>query len=528
MTPQEPPVPPRRPSRTGLLLVGGGTALVLVVAALSGSLGRSDTAGSDGTAGGAGPQATATTSPPARICGSRGLRGPTQRPPGFRAVSPQQRLDILVDEAPRGTRFWLQEGTHLLGGGDYAQVEPKSDMVFTGAPGAVLDGQKENRYAFTGQASNVTIEHLTIQNFGTRLENRDEGVVNHDQGDDWKIRHNTVRWNGGAGVFIGDGNTVAHNCLQANGQYGFSAYEPDGVRDVSLHHNEIRGNNTADWERRIDGCGCTGGGKFWETTNADITDNWIHDNRGTGLWADTNNTGFLVSRNLIADNDSEGMIYETSYNAEISHNTFSRNGLVAGPEQRGFPTPALYISESGSDPRAGAEYGTTFRIVANRFVDNWSGVIAWENADRFSGSPANTSSGATTLANPGVATEENCSDSDLTGTDPYYDDCRWKTQNLRVTDNEFVLTPSHLGAACTAARQCGYTGVFSNYGSYPSWSPYLGTVVEKEITLEQDNQWRNNHYSGPWRFMALELGNRIPWREWRGSTYGQDSGSTLD
>ena len=368
----------------------------------------------------------------------------------------------------------MRSGTYRLGGGDYDQVRPKSGMTFLGAPGAVLDGQKKNLYAFTGRASDVTIEHLTIQNFGTALENRDEGVVNHDQGDGWKIRHNTVRWNGGAGVFIGDDNIVADNCLQANGQYGFSAYETDGVRNVRLLHNEITGNNTADWEARFDGCGCTGGGKFWETTNALVSRNWIHDNKSVGIWADTNNTGFLVSHNLIAGNDAEGMIYETSYNAEISHNTFSRNGLVAGPKERGFPTPALYISESGSDPRAGAEYGTAFRIVANRFVDNWSGVIAWENADRFSGSPANTSSGATTLVNPRVATEENCSDPELIGTGPYFDDCRWKTQNLRVTGNRFVFTPSHLGAACTAARQCGFTGVFSNYGSYPSWSPYRG------------------------------------------------------
>ena len=69
----------------------------------------------------------------------------------------------------------------------------------------------------------------------------------------------------------------------------------------------------------------------------------------------------------------------------------------------------------------------------------------------------------------------------------------------------------------------------SNWGSYPDWSPYQGTVVEKAITFEQDNQWRDNHYSGPWRFMALELWNRDP----AGASgalapYGQDAGSTLD
>ncbi len=519
--------------------MGAAAALLLVGAALSANLGLGGTASPDRTGGAAGgalgshetsrtTDRSAPESPPARVCGSPGLRGPTSRPAGYSAVSPSQRLDIVVERASGGTRFWLEEGTHHLGRGKYDQVVPKSGMVFLGAPGAVLDGHRQNLYAFTGQASDVTIEHLTIQNFGATLDNRDEGVVNHDQGDGWRIRHNTVRWNGGAGVFIGDGNTVAHNCLQENGQYGFSAYEPDGVRNVRLHHNEISGNNTADWERRIDGCGCTGGGKFWATTNADVTSNWIHDNRGPGIWADTNNAGFLVSHNYIADNDAEGVFYETSYNAEISANTFVRNGLVKGRGDTGFPTPAVYLSESGGDRRAGREYSTHLRVVGNRFVDNWGGVVGWENADRFAGSPANTSTGTTTLVNPRVATEANCKNPRLIGTDPYVDDCRWKTQNLLVTENYFAFSPERLGAACTAARLCGFSGLMSQYGTYPDWSPYHGTVVEQRVAVEQNNVWAHNRYRGPWRFMARELGNRVSWTTWRGTVYEQDRGSILN
>ena len=45
---------------------------------------------------------------------------------------------------------------------------------------------------------------------------------------DWTVAHNTIRKNGGAGVMLGDGNTLSANCLERNGQYGFSAYQPDG------------------------------------------------------------------------------------------------------------------------------------------------------------------------------------------------------------------------------------------------------------------------------------------------------------
>jgi hypothetical protein len=430
---------------------------------------------------------------------------------------------MLVRDAPPGTTFWLEPGVHRLGRHRYDQVVPKDRMTFIGAPGAAIDGQDRNQYAFSGDAQDVTVEHLTIQDF---VAPHNEGVVNHDSGDHWLIRRNTIRRNGGAGVFFGDGTVVAHNCLARNGQYGFSAYESDGVRDVALRHNEIFANNTDNWEVREPGCGCSGGGKFWETRGARVVNNWVHDNRGVGLWADTNNTGFLVRGNFVSRNDSEGLIYETSYNASIVDNTFSRNGLVAGPGCDCFPVAALYLSEAGSDLRAGRRFGDVLNVAGNRFVDNWSGIIAWENADRFAGSPNNTSTGYTTLVNPEVATVEACGNAEKIGTDPYVDDCRWKTQNLRVQHNLFDLQRSRIGAKCTARAGCGYSGLFSNYGTSPDWSPYQGELVQDAITFGQDNVWRNNRYAGPWRFIAFDMGNYLTWREWRRAPYRQDEGST--
>jgi hypothetical protein len=470
----------------------------------------------------------APTTPPARICGSTDLAGPAEPPAGALRVEPSQQLDSLVEQAPEDATFWLAPGVHQLDPGRYSSVRPKDGQTFIGAPGSILDGQHSNQYAFSGRATGVTVEHLTIQDFGKPGQNNDEGVVNHDAGHDWRVQHNTIRRNAGAGVFLGSGDVVTDNCLADNGQYGFSSYEDEGVEGVLLQHNEIVGNNTDDWEHRRTGCGCTGGGKFWETRGARVLDNWIHDNHSVGLWADTNNTGFLIQGNYFSDNGSGGIIYETSYNAAIISNTFVRNGLVDGPRNPGFPTPALYISESGSDPRAGQAYGDAFEVARNRFVDNWSAVVAWENADRFAGSPANTSTDATTLVNPDVATLAACSDPDTVERKPWSADCRWKTQHLRVHDNTFRFDPSHLGDDCTPARGCGYTGLVSNYGTYPHWSPYQGEVVEDHITFDQDNRWYSNRYVGPWRFQAHELGNTVTWGEWRRAPYHQDEGSTRD
>ena len=205
-----------------------------------------------------------------------------------------------------GATFWFEPGIHTLGSGEFGQIIPGDDTTFIGGPGAVIDGQNDNLYAFTQHARNVRIAFLTIQNFGTGESNNNEGVVNHDAGDGWTIERNLVTDNDGAGVFVGDGSTVKQNCLKNNGQYGFSAYEPDGVTNITIEGNEIAGNNTDDWETLVAGCGCSGGAKFWDVQGAVVRDNWVHDNRGAGLWADYNNRDFLIEGNYINDNHGEG------------------------------------------------------------------------------------------------------------------------------------------------------------------------------------------------------------------------------
>ena len=220
------------------------------------------------------------------------------------------------------------------------------------------------------------------------------------------------------------------------------------------------------------------------------------------------------------------MFYETSYNARIVDNTFARNGWVQGPKNPGFPTATVYLSEAGSDPRAPEPYGEVLLVAGNMFQDNWSGVVAWENADRFAGSPANTSSGTTTLVNPD-ATVTACATPATVARQPYLDDCRWKTQNVLVEDNVFLLDPGTV-PGCRASQGCGFNGVFSNYGTYPDWSPYQGTLIAQRIAFEQNNSWRNNTYRGPWAFIAPSQGDVLTSAAWQSAPFGQDAGSSFE
>ena len=401
---------------------------------------------------------------------------------------------------------------------------PQDGDTFVGAPGAILDGRHRNRYAFGGHAPDVTISFLTVQNFGSAGDNNNEGVVNHDAAERWTVHANLIQKNAGAGMMVGSGGRVTANCLRDNGQYGFNTYHVDDVRDVVLDGYGITGNNTDDWEKREPGCGCTGGGKFWATTGGVVTGNYVHDNRGVGLWADSNNVGFLFEGNYISDNDAEGIMYETSYNAAILHNTFVRNALVKGPTNPSFPASAIYLSESG-DSRVPGPYNDVLRIAGNVFTDDWSGIVAWENADRFAGSPANTSSGSTTLVNPDASLDA-CKNKTNIAKKPYIDDCRWKTQNVVVEGNDFSVDTSKV-PLCVRSRGCGFNGLFSNYGTYPEWSPFKADMVENNITFEQNNVWRNNSYTGEWHFMAKEAGRPLSWEVWRSDPYHQDAESNF-
>ena len=466
------------------------------------------------------PSSGAPTAPPARICGSSALDGPASPPAGAVRVDPGQNLSELTGARSPGTTFWLAPGVHRLGTGEFDQIIPKDNNVYIGAPGAVLDGQGINRYAFTQTAAGVAIRHLTIRNF---VSPYNEGAVNQSAGDGWVIERNTVTNNRGAGVWLGSGNTVRYNCLTANGQYGFAMYQPEGVQDVVLDHNEISYNNTDDVESKIPGCGCTGGGKFWDVNRATVTNNWVHHNKGVGLWADTNNIAFRFEGNYIEDNDGQAIWYEISYNFLIKNNTIKRNTWATGRAfaARGdrFPVGTIYIAESGGDPRVSPTYATS-EIVGNVLEDNWGGVALWESSNRFCNSAANTSTGYCTKG--GVATLEKCAPGTIESA-PYYSDCRWKTQNVVVHHNQFRSSAATIG--CDPAY-CGTQGVFSDYGTYPDWSPYKGTVIQQAITFEQNNRFHDNTYVGDWSFVAFDRVLPGGFAEWRGPPYNQDPRST--
>jgi parallel beta-helix repeat protein len=290
--------------------------------------------------------------------------------------------------------------------------------------------------------------------------------------------------------------------------------------------------------------GAAGGGKFWHITGgATVTGNWIHNNGFAGLWPDTDNAGFNISDNYISDNWAEGIIYEASYNAQITGNTLVDNAWGGGPSPAlgGFPDPAIYLSESGSDARVAGAYGTTFKVTDNVFTDNWGGVVVYENSNRACGI---SNDALCTMVSPSTYTLSSCAANipggSTAATPDYVDNCRWKSQNVSVADNTFNFTAAHIGSDCTTATTCGYNGLFSGKGTTPSstangrWPagasyPYAGYVVPNNISNHQNNSFASNAYCGSWNFVGFAQGNAMTQSQWTaGESNAAASGDVFD
>ncbi|MGD0594901.1 MAG: right-handed parallel beta-helix repeat-containing protein [Acidimicrobiales bacterium] len=490
-------------------------------------------------------------SPPAQVCGSSSLDGPATAPSG--AVTVPAGNDSGDSFSTPGTTYWFAPGTHTLGTGAYSQIIPADNDTYIGAPGAVISGQGDNDFAFDQTATGVTIEYLTIKDF---TPPGNEGAVNSSAAPNWTIQYDTVEdISPGTALYLGTNDVVNHNCLTENGQSAFGTYTvtdtnslTDGASNITLSDNEISYNDTCNWEDispdpvpagdvpancsgagESTGCGCSGGGKFWEVDGATISGNYVHDNYNVGLWADDNNTGLTFTGNYISGNWGEGIIYELGYNAVIDGNTFVDNAWGKGPTNPGFPASAIYVSESGGDSRVPGANSGLFQIEDNTFTDNWAGVVLWEDSDRFCGDGLGINpTGACTLVDPSVANLTTCDAAHLTGATPsqtpdYYDLCRWKTQNVTVSDNTFNVTQADVPGCKGSANGCGMNGIFSEYGSAPSWSPYLGDVIDVAITKDQNNLFSDNTYSGPWSFMYHDQSGLLTMAEWQAD--GQDVSS---
>jgi nitrous oxidase accessory protein NosD len=234
------------------------------------------------------------------------------------SISPGQSIQAAVNSHPPGTTFLLRAGTHRN-----QSVVPKSNDVFLGEAGTILDGGNQTPRAFsrgsvTPSPRNVRIDRLIVQNYAPPLAG---GAIDAGGTSGWIIQNCEVRFNVvGSGIVAGTKSQILNNSVHHNDLTGVGG-EGDSIL---VQGNEIAFNN---YQHDYTWGFVLGGVKVVRTRGLVARGNYIHDNFGHGFWSDIDNINALYENNRSANNAGAGIFYEISYAAVMRNNTLTGNGF---------------------------------------------------------------------------------------------------------------------------------------------------------------------------------------------------------
>jgi len=321
-------------------------------------------------------------------------------------LTPASNVQAAINQAPPGTTFCFSRGSYQV-----SSLIPKSRDVLDGSDrAAILTGGNSAQYAVYGDSSShgpsdVTVRGFVIQDFNTPLQ---AGAIQDYNGPGWIIQNNHITKNTAAGVATGDNVRVLGNLIDHNGQEGFSAHGDGGLyQDNEIAYNNYKLVVNPGWE--------AGGGKAFETRNLTFKSNYVHDNGGPGLWADTNNINTTFEGNRVSNNWGSGIYDEISYSATIINNTVTDNGMPSSPgggNRQGWAWDAgIQLRRSGS-----LNASRPVVISGNTVANNYNAISLIESP------------------------RTGCTDPTV----PWYGPC--KVQNVLVENNWITMTQGAIGA----------------------------------------------------------------------------------
>jgi hypothetical protein len=225
-------------------------------------------------------------------------------------------------------------------------------------------------------AGAVTVEYLDI----SHDLHTTTGTIYTGSG--WKIKDNNIHDGYGTpgqgdAIYGGDQGAIEYNCLSKMGDYGVNLF---GTNDI-FDYNEIFDTNY----EKDPGCGCSGGGKWWGTLNADIVDNaFIDDGPGGGspVWLDNGNSGTRISGNYFDMSFSSAVDDETGFNLEVAGNLFLDNGWGSGSGDGANSDGAVNLNSTGGFNVPGSRYENEVLVSGNQFINNWMGIDIWQAGAR--------------------------------------------------------------------------------------------------------------------------------------------------
>jgi hypothetical protein len=260
------------------------------------------------------PGATTPASPAASCLSGGGV-----------AIGAGDDAQSVVNAHAAGTTYIVKAGTHLRN----FSVQPKSGDRFCGEPGAVLDGGRSRALAFSGGATNVTLDSIIVREYDPGWQGA--AIQPQPRASGWVVRNVSALHNGWAGLLVADGMKILGGHYNDNDQLGIGGNAATGILLDGLDADaetmdgpELARNHTlhaaCEWEA---------GGMKWDVGQVTVRNAYVHDNDCRGLWADINAHGALIEHNLIENNFREGVFYEISQDAVIRYNNVNGNGRAA-------------------------------------------------------------------------------------------------------------------------------------------------------------------------------------------------------
>jgi parallel beta-helix repeat protein len=214
-------------------------------------------------------------------------------------------------------------------------------------------------YAFEGSpqgaGQSVVIDGLIIEKYANPAQ---YGAIGHSNTQAyWEIRNCEIRYNHGGAIRTGGIRVI--NCrIHHNGEIGIVG---GGGPSTLIQGCEIDHNNTVGFDPSWE----AGGIKFagGTITGVQVRNNYIHDNNGSGLWADGYNDQFVWDGNRVENNSWDGIKVEISYSGQVTNNIVTGNGF-------GNPN-----SVEGDGIMVYASGGKGLTISGNTVSGNKNGIV---------------------------------------------------------------------------------------------------------------------------------------------------------
>lgn len=236
---------------------------------------------------------------------------------------------------------------------------------------------------YDGLAGDVTVKYLDIANdshntTGTIYTGAGWTIENNNIHDGYKNSGGTPTPGLGVAIYGGDNGLIEYNCLSKMGDYGANVFGTNNKFD----YNEVYESNYLP----DPGCGCSGGGKWWGTLNADIVDNaFINDSPGGSfpVWLDNGNSGTLIQGNYFDKSAASSISSETGFDLEVTGNLFQDDDWDTGHGCGNTNCVGdVGINSSGGFNVQGSRFNNQLIISNNTFLDDWAGVGIWQAGGR--------------------------------------------------------------------------------------------------------------------------------------------------